>query len=61
MDIPYIISWFYLFRVPKTSADLCAKYSLVDIEDTYTEADRVNLTSYGLFVRMIRPQVQGVN
>ena len=48
------------FQPPKTSAELCAKFSLVNTDDTYTDADYLNLTSYGLFVRMIRPQVQGV-
>ena len=60
-EMTYIVLTLCVLQNPKTSIDICAKYNLVNTDDTYTEADHLNLTSYGLFVRMIRPQVQGVS
>ncbi len=44
----------------KSSAELCEEFGLTDIALNFTEADYLNLTNYGLFVRMVRPQVQQV-
>ena len=46
---------------PKSSEDLCKQFGLVHVSLQYTEADYQNLTNYGLFVRMVRPQVQEVS
>ncbi len=45
----------------KSSSDLCKQFCLKDVQLQYTEADYLNLTNYGLFVRMVRPQVQQVS
>ncbi len=34
---------------------------MTDVKLEYTDADCMNLTNYGLFVRMVRPQVTGVS
>ena len=45
----------------RTSEELAVSFGLNHVELEWTEADYQNLTNYGLFVRMVRPQVQGAN
>ena len=47
-------------RQNKTSSELCSELGVTDVELDYTTADFKNLTSAGLFSRMMRPNLQAV-
>lgn len=45
----------------KTSSELCAELGINDVELDYTSVDFKNLTSIGLFSRMVKPNLQSAN
>jgi len=50
----------FCLQTPKSSAELCDEFGLNDVDLEYSPADYQNLTTFSLFMRMVRPQIVAV-
>lgn len=48
-------------QVSRKSAELAAEYGIQDVDLEYSDVEFKNLTSFNLFLRMIRPQIVAVS